>query len=105
MLKTISVITISVILTAPAIAESEFNQSDLVCYMQTSDGRTVDLSAICGGRTVRNRSVTTPVATSYPLSPYSNLGGLEINGRGEGAKPCFGLDDQGNRCPTLRELR
>jgi len=101
MLKIIGLIMLSGMLVSPAIAQADFNQSDLLCYMQTSDGRIIDLGSICGSRRA-DEPVTTPVAAPSKLSPYSNLGGLEINGRGVGAKPCFGLDDQGNRCPTAR---
>lgn len=73
---------------------------DLVCYMQTADGRTVDLTTICGRQ--RPQTETAPAATlsRASLSPYTNLGGLDIYGRGANAPPCFGLDDQGNRCPS-----
>ena len=104
MIKAIGLITLLATLAAPAVAQSEFNSSDLVCYMQTANGRTVDLGRLCGGRTGREQLVTrpsTPVAAST-ISPSSNLGGLETDGRGQNAKPCFGLDDQGNRCPTAR---
>ena len=102
MLKYTSLITLSVILSAPAIAQSSFNQSDLVCYMQTADGRTINLGSLCGSRQPSSQPVVTPVAATPTISPYSNLGGLETNRRGADAKPCFGLDDQGNRCPTAR---
>ncbi|MBW4463936.1 MAG: hypothetical protein KME07_00640 [Pegethrix bostrychoides GSE-TBD4-15B] len=102
MLKFTISITFLGMLIAPAVAQSEFNQSDLVCYMQTADGRTVDLSSLCGSRTPSRSPRPVTVAPPSSISPYSNLGGLEINAGGAGAKPCFGLDDQGKRCPTTR---
>lgn len=78
---------------------SSFNQVDLVCYMQTSDGRTVNLTSLCGRSTSTNTA--TPAAGSgAPLSPYTNLGNLDIYGGGTSAAPCFGLDDQGRPCPS-----
>lgn len=104
MIKAMGLITLLATLAAPAVAQSSLAQSDLVCYMQTADGRTVDLGSICGSRTAREQRVTRPSTpvTASGISPYSNLGGLETAGRGPNAKPCFGLDDQGNRCPTAR---
>lgn len=102
MLKLTNLITLLVLLTTPAMAQAEFNQSDLVCYMQTADGRTVDLGSLCGNRLPQSSSRLAPAAKPAGVSPYSNLGGLEISVSGADAKPCFGLDDQGKRCPTAQ---
>lgn len=73
---------------------------DLVCYMQTADGRTVDLTTICGRQRPQTETAAAATLSRASLSPYTNLGGLDIYGRGANAPPCFGLDDQGNRCPS-----
>lgn len=83
------------------IAQFSFNQVDLVCYMQTSDGRTINLTSLCGSRPLPSPApATASAADSAPLSPNTNLGNLDIYGRGRNAPPCFGLDDQGQPCPT-----
>lgn len=85
--------------TAPI---SSFNQVDLVCYMQTSDGRTVNLSSICGSNVSNPRALAAMAADNAPPGTYTNLGNLDIYGRGPGAPPCYGLDNQGNPCPASR---
>lgn len=88
-------LTVSVVLAQ----SSEFPPVDLVCYMQTASGETIDLSRLCGRPRPASASTAAPT-NQVPLSPYTNLGGLEIYGRGNNAPPCFGLDDQGRPCPS-----
>ncbi|MCU0525895.1 MAG: hypothetical protein MUF72_13820 [Elainella sp. Prado103] len=97
-----SIVLTSIVLTSIAQAQSiGFEGIDLVCYMQTVDGRTIDLTRICGSQPRKPDSLPAPIASSSSsLSPYTNLGGLDIYGRGNNAPPCFGLDDQGNPCPS-----
>ncbi|MBF2050940.1 MAG: hypothetical protein IGS54_26870 [Elainella sp. C42_A2020_010] len=78
---------------------SSFNQVDLVCYMQTSDGRTVNLTSLCGNQRLTNSSDTAATTNGRPpLSPYTNLGNLDIYSGGTSSTPCFGLDAQGRPC-------
>lgn len=73
----------------------------LVCYMLTADGRTLNLNPLCG----RGTAGPTPqrmTLSSTSLSPETNLGGLDVWGRGPDAPPCFGLDEQGRVCPPSR---
>lgn len=73
---------------------------DAVCYMVTSDGRTLNLTTLCGTLNQGQRAQA-PTPTAY-RQPVGNLGGLDIYGRGPGAAPCFGLDDNGRPCPSSR---
>jgi hypothetical protein len=121
MLKSLSLTACSIfVLAQTAIAQAELNPIDsattgpasngptshsitpvdLVCYMQTADGRTIDLGTLCGQP--RPLQAAESGATATALSPYTNLGGLDIYGGGRNAAPCFGLDDQGNPCPSSR---
>jgi hypothetical protein len=71
----------------------------LLCYMVKSDGTVLNLNNICG----RNVNPTDRDANAQIYSPPpGNLGGLEIFGRGNNFPPCYGLDDQGRRCPTAQ---
>lgn len=95
-------------LAETAIAQVSSEPVDLVCYMQTADGRTIDLAKLCGQPRPVPTATTpeavpgaaTPVRSG--LTPYTNLGGLDIYSRGRAAPPCFGLDDQGNPCSAPR---
>lgn len=82
--------------TSRAIADS-----DAVCYMITSDGRTLNLTTLCGTLNQSQRTQVSSAPASYTQS-RPNLGGLDIYGRGPGAPPCYGLDNNGRPCPTSR---
>ncbi len=111
MLKLLITTGLSLILAEAAIGQTQLNPVDLVCYMQTADGRTVDLVRLCGQSRPPIRSAVnsaqsgltpeTTVPVKPGVTPYSNLGGLDIYSRGRSA-PCFGLDDQGNPCSASR---
>lgn len=103
MLKFWVAVGLGLTLAPAAVAQVQLNPVDLVCYMQTADGRTIDLGKLCGQpRPVPTvtAEATTPVKAG--LTPYTNLGGLDIYSRGQNAPPCFGLDDQGNPCVAPR---
>ena len=69
----------------------------LLCYMVKSDGTILDLNGICGTNVnPENRAAGARVYSRPP----GNLGGLDIFGRGKTSPPCYGLDDQGQRCPS-----
>jgi hypothetical protein len=74
---------------------------DAICYMVTSDGRTLNLTTLCGtlNQGQRAQANRAPVA---PTQSRPDLGGLDIYGRGPSAPPCYGLDDNGQPCPTSR---
>jgi hypothetical protein len=72
---------------------------NLVCYMQTTDGRVVDLSRICGQNV--NANGETAVNPTI-VNVQSSLGGLEAFRGGSGTPPCYVLDAQGLPCPPIR---
>ncbi|NJO42120.1 MAG: hypothetical protein HC769_32755 [Cyanobacteria bacterium CRU_2_1] len=76
--------------------EANAVDDSLVCYMVTSDGRTLNLNSICGSTDRTQQSSSNAAHTR----PSGNLGGLDIFGRGADAPPCFGLDDNGQPCPS-----
>ena len=69
----------------------------LLCYMVKSDGTVMNLNGICGKNA--DPANRTNVARIYSPPP-GNLGGLDIFGRGKTSPPCYGLDSQGQRCPS-----
>lgn len=103
-LVVLSVLSMGEWMLSSALAQpSEFTGVDLVCYMQTAEGETIDLSTICGRKPQPDANSAPTRGNRVPLSPYTNLGGLEIYGRGNNAPPCFGLDDRGRPCPSNGE--
>jgi hypothetical protein len=75
---------------------SNFDDGTLFCYMQTGDGRMLDLTQLCG----TNAGARPPSSVNSSISsiaPGSNLGGLRQVAESTG---CFGLDAQGLPCPT-----
>lgn len=79
------------------ISQPQISQDDTpVCYMQTADGRTLNLNGICG-RSATDR----PVISITPSTPSPNLGGLNVSRSADGS-PCYGLDAQGRPCPPIQ---
>jgi hypothetical protein len=101
-LFSIFLVTLLAIAALPSLAQEAFSpgvaiDDGLLCYMVKSDGTVLDLNGICG----KNVDPENRTAAARVYSPPSgNLGGLDIFGRGETSPPCYGLDDQGQRCPS-----
>jgi hypothetical protein len=103
MLKFLMAVGWGLVVAEAAVAQAQLNPVDLVCYMQTADGRTIDLGQLCGQPLpVQASPLTAPTPVKAGLTPYTNLGNLDIYSRGRNAPPCFGLDDQGNPCSASR---
>jgi hypothetical protein len=92
---------------SPGLSGSAIADDNLVCYMHTIDGRTVNLNRICGNNTTGNNvtnsnspnssnSSNSPTAVNAP--PSNNLGGLGVN-QAPGTPACYGFDAQGLPCP------
>jgi hypothetical protein len=61
-----------------ALSQPMMNPEDSICYMQTADGRTLNLSNLCGGR----RTVATPALSGTDqqfLAEYQNFLSRRIN--------------------------
>jgi len=67
------------------------------CFMQTSDGRTLDLTALCDPNEP-SQTVESASAPAVEIAPTSNLGGLRAVAESTG---CFGLDAEGRPCPPV----
>lgn len=91
----VSAIAQSVQFSAPAIAP----EGSLVCYMRTSSGNVIDLRSLCGSNTNENQNPAAVARVQSNITPYTNLGGLNIYSRG-GNVPCFGIDSQGRVCSS-----
>lgn len=76
------------------------DDSALFCFMQTGDGRTLNLGRICGTSTnppISTTSAGTPVIGTLSSSgSVGNLGGLQNTSTSE--TPCFLFDAQGRPC-------
>jgi hypothetical protein len=76
------------------------DDSTLFCFMQTSDGRMLNLGRICGTSTNTATSTTsagTPVIGTLSSSgSVGNSGGLQNTSTSE--TPCFLFDAQGRPC-------
>jgi hypothetical protein len=62
----------------PALSQPVMNPEDSICYMQTSNGRTLNLSNLCSGR----RTVATPALSGTDqqfLAEYQNFLGRRMN--------------------------
>lgn len=62
----------------PALSQPMMNPEDSICYMQTADGRTINLSNLCGGR----RTVATPALSGTDqqfLGEYQSFLNRRIN--------------------------
>lgn len=82
---------------AQETSETAAVDDGLLCYMVKSDGTVLDLNSICGKNV--NPENRAAAARIYSRPP-GNLGGLDIFGRGKTSPPCYGLDAQGQRCPS-----
>jgi hypothetical protein len=82
----------------PVISNSD--DSNLFCFMQTSDGRTLNLGRICGANTnsqTSERTIRTSVINSLRNSDsVGNMGQLRNTSTSE--TPCFLFDAQGRPC-------
>lgn len=77
---------------------SSASTSDPLCYMETSDGRVLDLIDLCGSEAERS-----PGTSSQPpvlLRSDRNVEGLQIYGQNRDGSPCYVFDDHGQLCPT-----
>ncbi|NJL22814.1 MAG: hypothetical protein HC895_21505 [Leptolyngbyaceae cyanobacterium SM1_3_5] len=105
MLKLLALLSIATVMNLPAIAtpiasteaELNFDDGDLICFMQATDGRVLNLAVICGSN-ARNGA---PLPNSAIVS-NSSLGGLAAYQRPANAPPCFVFDAQGQPCPIAQ---
>lgn len=78
------------------------DDSNLFCFMQTSDGRTLNLGRICGTTTTTQSSGGSNTATptigtlGSSSSSVGNIGGLRNTSTSD--TPCFLFDAQGRPC-------
>jgi hypothetical protein len=80
---------------------SAIDDGNLFCFMQTSDGRTLNLSRICGTTTTSQSSGSSSIVTPTPdtlssSGPVGNIGSLRNTSTSD--TPCFLFDAQGRPC-------
>jgi hypothetical protein len=88
---------------------SAIADDNLVCYMNTTDGRILNLNRICGSNisgsngngSNGNGSNMIGTPTVVNAEPVGNLGGLAVD-RAPSASACYGLDAQGRPCPPVQ---
>lgn len=105
MIKLLALLLSATVFSLPAIAtpipstnaELNFDDGDLICFMQATDGRILNLDSICGSN-IRSGA---PLASSAIVS-NSSLGGLAAYQRPANAPPCFVFDAQGQPCPIAQ---
>jgi hypothetical protein len=98
--------------SSQSLSGSAIADDNLVCYMNTTDGRTLNLNRLCGSNisgsngngsygNSSNGSNSMGTSTVVNAEPVGNLGGLAVD-RTPSASACYGLDAQGLPCPPVQ---